>query len=247
MNSHVFRAAASSVQQQRHLCKQMSIAACSLSQTRSHVEGRVRGSRGYSTAAGRSRQIAGTAGNALLVGSVVTLFGYIMYTLYDNLLAENGVTRVYNDSLDLVRANPQIRELFGPSVMGFGEPSHGQRQRQRAISHREFEDDKGRQRLTMKYYVMNKKEGGDHIGVVKVDIAKSAFTGKWDYNYVVVDVFDKASDRSVGRIEVLVTDEFAKEVRTTENMRRNRRFDVGGRGGSDGSWFSALNPSNWRK
>ncbi|KAJ2786356.1 mitochondrial import inner membrane translocase subunit tim21 [Coemansia interrupta] len=247
MNSLVFRAAVSRVQQ-RHLCRQIPIASCSLLQARSHAGDRARGSRGYTTAAaGRSRQIAGTAGNVLLVGSVMTLFGYIMYTLYDNLLAENGVTRVYNDSLDLVRANPQIRDMFGPSVMGFGEPSHGQRQRQRAISHREFEDAKGRQRLTMKYYVMNKKERGDRMGVVRVDIAKSEFTGKWDYNYVVVDVFDTKDERNVGRIEVLVTDEFANEVRVTEQLRRNRRFDVGGRGGSDGSWFSALNPSNWRK
>ncbi|KAJ1721236.1 mitochondrial import inner membrane translocase subunit tim21 [Coemansia erecta] len=246
MNSLAFRAAVSRVQQ-RHLRRQTPAAVCSLSQTRSHAGGRVHGTRSYSTAGGRGRQMAGTAGNVLLVGSVVTLFGYIMYTLYDNLLAENGVTRVYNESLDLVRANPQIREIFGPSVMGFGEPSHGQRQRQRAISHREFEDDKGRQRLTMKYYVANKKDGGDHTGVVRVDIAKSAFTGKWDYNYVVVDVFDTANSRNAGRVEVLVTDEFAKEVRASEQTRRNRRFDVGGRGGSDGSWFSALNPSNWRK
>ncbi|KAJ1829002.1 mitochondrial import inner membrane translocase subunit tim21 [Coemansia sp. RSA 2599] len=211
---------------------------------------------------GRGARIAGTAGNVLVIGSVMTLFGYIMYTLYDNLFAENGVTRVYNQSLDLVRANPQIKELFGPSVSGFGEPSHSQRQRHRAIAHRTFEDPKGRERLTMQYYIKDSQKGSPYVGVVKVDLAKSAFTGEWGYNYVVVDLYrpDSGAEQggafreehlgnagAVSRIEVLVTDEFAKEVRAFEHKRRNQKFSVGNKGSSDGSWFSVLNPTNWRK
>ncbi|KAJ2704005.1 mitochondrial import inner membrane translocase subunit tim21, partial [Coemansia spiralis] len=82
-------------------------------------------------AGGGAAQFASTAGNVLIIGSVLSLFGFIMYTLYDNLIAESGVTRVYNESLDLLRANPQIKDLLGDSVAGFGEPTHGQRQRQR--------------------------------------------------------------------------------------------------------------------
>ncbi|KAJ1641919.1 Mitochondrial import inner membrane translocase subunit Tim21 [Coemansia asiatica] len=183
-----------------------------------------------------------------------------MYTLYDNLFAENGVTRVYNQSLDLVRANPQVKELFGPSVSGFGEPSHSQRQRHRAIAHRTFEDSKGRERLTMQYYIKDSHKHSPYMGVVKVDIAKSAFTGEWGYNYVVVDLYkmDSMNEQTgvlhdqlgnvdaAGRIEVLVTDEFAGEVRAFEHKRRNKKFAVGAKGSSDGSWFSVLNPTNWR-
>ncbi|KAJ2706117.1 mitochondrial import inner membrane translocase subunit tim21 [Coemansia sp. IMI 203386] len=210
---------------------------------------------------GRGAQIAGTAGNVLIIGSVVTLFGYIMYTLYDNLFAENGITRVYNQSLDLVRANPQVKEFFGPSVAGFGEPSHSQRQRHRAISHRAFEDTQGRQRLTMQYYIRDAQKQMPYMGVVKVDLAKSAFTGEWGYNYVVIDLYkiDGVDEQGGGlqrgmentgvvdRIEVLVTDEFVKEVRAFEHKRRNQKFSVGTKGASDGSWFSVLNPTNWRK
>ncbi|KAJ1865534.1 mitochondrial import inner membrane translocase subunit tim21 [Coemansia sp. RSA 989] len=192
----------------------------------------------------RTAQVASTAGNALLVGSVLTLFGYIGYTLYENLIAESGVTRVYNQSLDLVRAHPQIRTLFGSNVKGFGEPTHGQRQRQRAISHQYFTDEKQRQRLHMQYYIMDPKH--ELLGVVKVDMAESPQLKKWDFNLVAVDLF--AEDGSPkGRIDVLVTDEFAHEVRKQQAERRNRVFSKHNRGESDGSWFSVLHPENWRK
>ncbi|KAJ2725644.1 Mitochondrial import inner membrane translocase subunit Tim21 [Coemansia sp. Benny D115] len=214
----------------------------------------------YST--GRAAQVAGTAGNVLIIGSVMTLFGYIIYTLYDNLIAESGTTRVYNDSLDLIRANPQIKELFGPSVAGFGEPGHSQRQRQRAIAHRNFDDAQGRSRLTMQYYIQDAQKQLPYLGVVKLDLVQSPHTKSWDYNYIIVDVYSKdAASRllrpgggSAGggvsaetRVEILVTDEFAKEVRVFENARRNQRFSTANRGSSDGSWLSALNPANWRR
>ncbi|KAJ1718722.1 mitochondrial import inner membrane translocase subunit tim21, partial [Coemansia biformis] len=171
-------------------------------------------------------RIAGTAGNVLIIGSALTLFGYIMHTLYDNLIAESGVTRVYNESLDLLRANPQIREFLGDSVAGFGEPTHGQRQRQRAITHRNFMDAQGRQRLYMQYYVEDSRKRSPYMGVARVDLAESKSTGSWDYNYIVVDLYlpeqqqqQHAGTRSVhkgdfaSRVEVLVTDEFAREIR----------------------------------
>ncbi|KAJ1932245.1 mitochondrial import inner membrane translocase subunit tim21, partial [Linderina macrospora] len=101
----------------------------------------------------RGQEIASTAGNLLIVSSVVGMFGYIVYVLYDNMFAEHGVTRVYNESLDLIRANPQVTELLGGTISGFGEPTHSQRQRQRSIAHREFIDPQGRKRLSMKYYI----------------------------------------------------------------------------------------------
>ncbi|KAJ2448513.1 mitochondrial import inner membrane translocase subunit tim21 [Coemansia sp. RSA 2336] len=190
----------------------------------------------------RAAQVASTAGNALLVGSVLTLFGYIGYTLYENLLAESGVTRVYNQSLDLVRAHPQIRELFGSNVKGYGEPTHGQRQRQRAISHQYFTDDKQRSRLYMQYYI----GGAELLGVVKVDMAESPQLKKWDFNLVAVDLVGQ-DGKPRGRIDVLVTDEFAHEVKQQQDERRNRVFSRHNRGESDGSWFSVLHPENWRK
>ncbi|KAJ2844011.1 mitochondrial import inner membrane translocase subunit tim21, partial [Coemansia brasiliensis] len=174
----------------------------------------------------RAAQVASTAGNALLVGSVVTLFGYIGYTLYGNLIADNGVTRVYNQSLDLVRAHPQIREIFGTNVKGFGEPTHGQRQRQRAISHQNYVDEKGRQRLYLQYYIQEPKT--QLLGVVKVDMAESATLKKWDFNLIAVDLF--AQDGSArGRIDVLVTDEFAHEVKEQQAERRNQVFSKSNR------------------
>ncbi|KAJ2553858.1 mitochondrial import inner membrane translocase subunit tim21, partial [Coemansia sp. RSA 1933] len=204
---------------------------------------------------------AGTTGNVLLIGSVLSLFGFIMYTLYDNLLAESGTTRVYNESLDLIRANPQIRSILGEGVLGFGEPTHSQRQRHRSIAHREFEDEQGRKRLTMQYYIRDGAYAIPYLGVVKVDLAQSKNTNAWDYNYIVVDVYPV--DRSgfgedwmqrtektgtpVRRIEVLVTDEFAAQVRLYEKQKRNQKFSTAGRGSYDGTWFSVLRPGNWRK
>ncbi|KAI9501169.1 Mitochondrial import inner membrane translocase subunit Tim21 [Coemansia spiralis] len=211
----------------------------------------------YSTdgQSGGIRRVAGTAGNVLLIGSVMTLFGYIMYTLYDNLIAEHGPTRVYNESLDLIRANPEIRQLFGGSVIGFGEPTHSQRQRQRSIAHKLFEDEQGQQRLTMQYYIRDSKKAIPRLGIVKLDLTQSKGTSAWDYNYIIVDVYsiDSAGDYGqetrefVGRVEVLVTDEFAKQVREFQKKRRNERFTRAGKGSTDGSWFSVLNPTNWRK
>ncbi|KAJ1889200.1 mitochondrial import inner membrane translocase subunit tim21 [Kickxella alabastrina] len=197
----------------------------------------------------RIAQVASTTGNLLLVGSVMTLFGYLMYTLYDNLLSESGTTHIYNNSLDLIRAHPEIKKLFGHSVAGFGEPTHSQRQRQRAIAHNIFEDSQGRQRLTMQYYIKNgsDKNAAGLIGVVKVDLAQSRFTKAWDYNYIVVDLVDKADGGVRGRVEVLVTDEFKREVEVSESERKKRRFSSENKGSSDGSWFSALNPAHWRK
>ncbi|KAJ2785869.1 mitochondrial import inner membrane translocase subunit tim21 [Coemansia javaensis] len=204
---------------------------------------------------GRAAQAAGTAGNVLLIGSVVTLFGYIMYTLYENLVAEHGVTRVYNASLDLLRANPQIKELLGPSIVGFGEPTHSQRQRQRAIAHRNFVDAQGRQRLYMQYYVKDTRGQSPYQGVVKVDMAESKSTGSWDYNYIVVDLYQVEHQDATGtpdtphrvRVEVLVTDEFAREIRQLESQRRSQRFSTAGKKPADGSWFGALRPGNWTK
>ncbi|KAJ2813016.1 mitochondrial import inner membrane translocase subunit tim21 [Coemansia furcata] len=196
--------------------------------------------RHYSTP--RAKELAGTAGNVLLIGGVATLFGYIMYTLYDNLFAEHGTTRVYNQSLDLVRANPQIKTLFGASITGYGEPSHSQRQRQRAISHRQFVDAQGRQRLYMQYYIEDAKKQGPYLGVVKADLVEEG--GTWDYNYVVVDLCLRDGSPG-GRVDVFVTDEFREQARDAEAERRNRRFAP--RDKSDGSWISVLNPSTWRK
>ncbi|KAJ2641046.1 Mitochondrial import inner membrane translocase subunit Tim21, partial [Coemansia sp. RSA 1694] len=146
-----------------------------------------------------------------------------MYTLYDNLFSEHGTTRVYNESLDLIRANPQIKELFGTSITGFGEPTQSQRQRHRAIAHRQFVDPQSRNRLTMQYYIEDAKKQKPYLGVVKLDLAQSVVTGAWDYNYIVVDLYSKdqsnaglpssslsssssVSQQSVGRVKVLVTD-----------------------------------------
>ncbi|KAJ2259612.1 mitochondrial import inner membrane translocase subunit tim21 [Coemansia sp. RSA 376] len=199
--------------------------------------------RHYSTPSkGRAAaELAGTAGNVLLIGSVATLFGYIMYTLYDNLFAEHGTTRVYNQSLDLIRANPQIKELFGTSITGFGEPSHSQRQRQRAISHRQFEDPQGRQRLVMQYYIEDSKKQGPYLGIVKLDLVQTQ--SAWDYNYIIVDLYQR-DGTGAGRVDVLVTSEFKTQVRDFEKERRNQKFTPKN---SDGSWVSVLNPSTWRK
>ncbi|KAJ1771716.1 Mitochondrial import inner membrane translocase subunit Tim21 [Coemansia sp. RSA 1813] len=184
-----------------------------------------------------------------------------MYTLYDNLLAESGTTRVYNESLDLIRANPQIRNLLGDSVLGFGEPTHSQRQRHRSIAHREFDDEQGRKRLSMQYYIRDNAYAIPYLGIVKLDLAQSKHTSVWDYNYIVVDVYPidrssfgddwmqrtEKSGASIGRIEVLVTDEFASQVRDYQKQKRNQRFSSAGKGSYDGSWFSVLNPGNWRK
>ncbi|KAJ1794301.1 mitochondrial import inner membrane translocase subunit tim21 [Coemansia sp. RSA 2399] len=205
------------------------------------------------------RKVAADGGNVLIIGSVMALFGYIMYTLYDNLLAENGTTRVYNDSLDLIRANPQIRSLLGTSVLGFGEPTHSQRQRHRSIAHREFVDEQGRRRLSMQYYIRDSAYAIPYLGVVKLDLAQN--TSAWDYNYIVVDVYpiDRSSfgddwmqrtesaGSPMGRVEVLVTDEFAAQVRNYKKQKRNEKFSAAGKGSHDGSWFSVLHPGNWRK
>ncbi|KAJ1845053.1 mitochondrial import inner membrane translocase subunit tim21 [Coemansia sp. RSA 2706] len=191
----------------------------------------------FTLASPRVAQAASTFGNVLIIGSVLSLFGFIGYTLYDNLLSSHGVTRIYNQSLDLVRAHPQIRELFGPSAKGFGEPTHSQRQRQRSISHRAFQDEQNRSRMYVQYYL--EKDG--LRGVVKVDLMETL--SGWNFNYVVVDLF---KDEFLGRVEVLVTDEFKRDVRVQEKERRSRRFEVQDRG-TDGSWFSVLNPANWRK
>ncbi|KAJ2655652.1 mitochondrial import inner membrane translocase subunit tim21 [Coemansia sp. RSA 1200] len=214
---------------------------------------------------GTWRTAAGTAGNVLIIGSVMTLFGYIMYTLYDNLLADSGTTRVYNESLDLIRANPQIRELFGSNndstVIGFGEPTHSQRQRHRSIAHRAFVDEQGRHRLAMQYYIRDAAYSIPYLGIVKLDMVQSKHTSAWDYNYVVVDVYPinrgqftedwmqrtESSGTPIGRVKVLVTDEFAERVHDYQKQKRNQRFSTEGRGSSDGSWLSVLNPGNWRK
>ncbi|KAJ2490377.1 mitochondrial import inner membrane translocase subunit tim21 [Coemansia sp. RSA 2050] len=195
--------------------------------------------RSYATRT-RAAEILGTAGNALLIGSVVTLFGYITYTLYDNLFAEHGTTRIYNQSLDLVRANPQIKELFGTSIMGFGEPSHGQRQRQRAISHRQYEDAEGRNCLVMQYYIEDATKMRGERGVVKLEMTEAG--GAWDYSFIVVDVY--RNGQVAGRIDVLVTEEFKTRVRAEEKEKRSRRFSPKVSGGS---WVSVLNPATWRR
>ncbi|KAJ1958170.1 Mitochondrial import inner membrane translocase subunit Tim21 [Linderina pennispora] len=190
-------------------------------------------------------------GNLLIVGSVVGMFGYIVYVLYDNMFAEHGVTRVYNESLDLVRANPEITGFLGSTISGFGEPTHSQRQRQRSIAHREFVDPQGRKRMTMKYYAEDAHHVAPYLGVVKVDLAESPVTKSWDFNYIVVDMYQKQNGavggEPIGRVEVLLTEEFAKEVREFQNKARNRRFSTDTKGSSDGSWFSVLHPSNWRQ
>ncbi|KAJ2141342.1 Mitochondrial import inner membrane translocase subunit Tim21 [Coemansia sp. RSA 1287] len=191
---------------------------------------------------GRVAQVAGTAGNVLLIGSIVTMFGYIAYTLYDNLLAENGVTRVYNESLDLVRASPDIRSIFGSSIRGFGEPTHGQRQRQRAIAHREYMDN-GQKRLALQYNVEASRDPQGVRGVVRVDMGEAKKLGTWDFNSIVVDVY---RDNKVQKtVDVLVTNEYKRESQKSEKEQRNRMFAP--RGNADGSWFGILRTDNWRK
>ncbi|KAJ2078165.1 Mitochondrial import inner membrane translocase subunit Tim21 [Coemansia sp. RSA 988] len=195
-----------------------------------------------------------------------------MFILYDDLFADHGVTRIYNESLDLVRANPQIRELFGTSAVGFGQTTSSRRHRQRTITHRKSVDAQGRQRLFVEYYVTDSKRNSPCIGVVKADLSQSKGTGVWDYNYIIVDVHRpadiikgmdselQASDvggeslwqtlhasKPIGRIQVLVTDEFAREIKLADSQRRNQKFSTVGKGTPDGSWFSVLHPSTWRK
>ncbi|KAJ2480012.1 mitochondrial import inner membrane translocase subunit tim21 [Coemansia sp. RSA 2131] len=172
------------------------------------------------------------------------MFGYIAYTLYDNLLAEHGVTRVYNESLDLVRASPDIRAIFGSSIRGFGEPTHGQRQRQRAIAHREYADKQGRQRLAMQYNVEASRNPQGVRGVVRVDMGEAKKLGTWDFNSIVVDVY--RDNKLQKTVDVLVTHEYARETQMNEKEQRNKVFSPA-RGKSDGSWFSILRTDNWRK
>ncbi|KAJ2759603.1 hypothetical protein IWQ56_005696, partial [Coemansia nantahalensis] len=132
-------------------------------------------------------------------------------------------------------------------------PTHGQRQRQRAITHRNSVDAQGRQRLYMQYYVEDSRKQSPYVGVAKVDLAESKGTGSWDYNYIVVDLYLPgergriSSETFASRVEVLVTDEFAREVRQHEARQRSQRFAVPDRASPDGSWFSALWPASRRK
>ncbi|KAJ2885426.1 hypothetical protein H4R27_001395 [Coemansia aciculifera] len=127
--------------------------------------------------------------------------------------------------------------------MGFGEPSHSQRQRQRAISHRQFEDPQGRQRLAMQYYIEDSKKRGPYLGVVKLDLVQTQ--NAWDYNYIVVDLYQKdGAGASIGRVDVLITNEFKNQVHDFEKEKRNQKFTPKN---TDGSWVSVLNPATWRK
>ncbi|KAJ2579624.1 hypothetical protein GGH95_003007 [Coemansia sp. RSA 1836] len=115
----------------------------------------------------------------------------------------------------------------------------------------------------MQYYIEDAKKQKPYLGVVKLDLAQSVATGAWDYNYIVVDLYSKdqsnaglpssslsssssVSQQSVGRVKVLVTDEFAKQVKDFETERRNHRFTPK-KHNEEGSWISVLNPANWRK
>ncbi|KAJ2160535.1 hypothetical protein GGF46_002184 [Coemansia sp. RSA 552] len=170
-----------------------------------------------------------------------------MYTLYDNLLSERGTTRIYNESLDLVRANPRIRSLFGTSVVGFGEPST--RHRNRGYAHQESIDALGRKCVSLKYYIVDSKMRNEPelVGEVEAELAESQNTGTWDYNRVTVTAYHTKGALNPEVIPVFVTDEYLREVQRQDELRRNRRFSSRDRGSSDGSWFSTLNPANWRK
>ncbi|KAJ1679095.1 hypothetical protein EV182_002739 [Spiromyces aspiralis] len=123
-------------------------------------------------------------------------------------------------------------------------------------------DEKGRNRMFLRFYIENAVSNGPYLGVVQVDLIESSKTRQWNYRYIVVNVYDRSklhddprmADVSLHRqvttraavvksIQVLVTPEYQQEVQ--ELARRASISNNSSRLRTDGGWLGVLRPRTW--
>ncbi|OLY78893.1 Mitochondrial import inner membrane translocase subunit Tim21 [Smittium mucronatum] len=76
-----------------------------------------------------------TSGYVFVLFGVVSIFGYVGYTLYNLMGAPTSPVRIYNDVLDIARKDPKVVSYFGPNFTGHGDSGSGGISRNRSIKH----------------------------------------------------------------------------------------------------------------
>ncbi|KAJ1918622.1 Mitochondrial import inner membrane translocase subunit Tim21 [Mycoemilia scoparia] len=171
--------------------------------------------------------------------------GYLGYLLYDNMISEHGPTKIYNDCLDLVRTDPKLVLANHPTVKD--------KETDQSRNHSFSVDNEGRNKLFLRFYI----EGSNpsRLGVIQTSLIESPNTQQWNYQYIIVDVYDREaldkSDKSsslrmrqrlarqtpVDRIEVLVTIEYKSEIQRQKRAEKQRAYQSRPKLKTDGSWF----------
>ncbi|PVZ99838.1 hypothetical protein BB558_004127 [Smittium angustum] len=160
-------------------------------------------SRSYSSNSQTINKLKSLGLYAVLI-CVTGVFGFVGYTLYGNLVAENSPTRVYNDSLELCRKDKKLAHYFGPQIVGFGEPTTSRMQRNRSIAHSYGTYKDGRNQLDVKFYIEAKNNPRSglvpvsdlpnlYFGTVNAKLIQDPQSGQWGYHFLIADIYNLSS------------------------------------------------------
>ncbi|VDM57400.1 unnamed protein product [Angiostrongylus costaricensis] len=120
------------------------------------------------------------ASNTLLYAAVtggLGILGVFVYLLAREFLAEGSPQKFYS-ALALIRRDETCRELFGPTIAGFGEETS--RGRRRHVAHHKYQKD-GKQRIRVLFHLKGERDEG----IAQAEMEQQ--DGKWHWRFLYVE------------------------------------------------------------
>jgi len=124
---------------------------------------------------GASYGIVGLIGLGIAAGAV--WFGA------SELLTTPREQKVFNAAMDKLHEDVRVTVALGSPMTGYGSESRSRSARHR-IAHRVVIDERGRERLRVQFHA----RGARGSAVVHAEAGLDESTGKWEFQYIVVDV-----------------------------------------------------------
>jgi mitochondrial import inner membrane translocase subunit TIM21 len=124
--------------------------------------------------------------NFLLVAAGLTGTCLVSYFLYQELFAPDSKTVQFNHAADRIKADPQCRELLGPSrkIVAYGEPTSSKWARARPLAYNSEVDRLGTTHFRMHFNVTGPKARG----VVNVHMTKPKDESRLEYTLLSLNV-----------------------------------------------------------
>jgi len=107
----------------------------------------------------------------------------IIYVALNELFSPSGSTKVFNETLEKIRSNPECQKILGTPIKGHGGSSSSGRRRNRLVRFEKVINTDGTQHKLMSIYL----EGSIMHGIALLDMVKNN-KGTWVTKYLVVSI-----------------------------------------------------------
>ncbi|GES99984.1 mitochondrial import inner membrane translocase subunit Tim21 [Rhizophagus clarus] len=126
---------------------------------------------------------AKVSANISIIAIGFGIFGVIIYFALKELFSPSGSTKVFNETLEKIRSNPECQKILGTPIKGHGGSSSSGRRRHRLVRFQEVINTDGTQHKLMRIYL----EGSLIHGTALLDMIKNN-KGIWVTKYLVVSI-----------------------------------------------------------